>query len=418
MVVAGPVPNDLNSSASQVKTFMSCARKWAFEKLYLIKQPQKHHFAIGGTLHAIAERYLSKETTTWEGLFPPGWDKHLITDVERQWMRRMAEEAVSKGVWRAKPGITIEHPVAYLVGNDFRDSRGMPLLAKASTYQDKNGVRRVAKLTSLVDGRPLPTGWNKLPPFVGFMDYYDPHYAPRIAEVADHKTAKNKRYVLSPAKLALDTQLLSYAATPIALDPSIDTVHLRHNVLLKDPEATEPVFMTEAEVGIDAVRNNWTDIILASERMVSIRAMAPAIVIHGHPEERARNFHFVRSAIDDGKQREACEAYGGCPYKDTCLGRSTVQQMTTRMDREHRESINTKPPHTPTQSFGPLSSKPHRTGPLPVISWSAPCSVHLSQPAPCSRSTRSSTCWTPTMRRCSTAPWSPTRAIAAPPTRS
>ncbi len=321
------VANDLNISASQAKEFNTCPRKWAMGKIFKVKPPDAYHFKLGHAFHAIAERYLSMQATTWAQLFPEGWSKGLEPE-SIEWCRHMAELAVEKGVWQAKPGITIEHPVAYLVGPEHLDSRGLPLLAEAETFVDDKDVRRIAKLTRLADGRPLPSGWDRLPPFVGFIDLLD---LPD-AEVVDHKTSSQRRYVLSPAKLAKDTQVLCYAATPLALRPELSKVRLRHNAFLKTPGAEEPVIRVEAEASLEAVQNNWTDILRIAEDMATIRRMVKLNVVPDHPEERARDFHMIKSAIDMGCTRDACEAYGGCPFRDACFGRATIAQVVRRLD--------------------------------------------------------------------------------------
>ncbi len=200
------VANELNNSASQAKTFKMCARKWAMNKVYGIKEPDRYHFKLGHSFHAIAERYLSRQAKTWEDLFVTGWDKGLNQE-DAVWCRYMAEKAVELGVWKSKPGITIEHPVAYLVGREHLDHRGMPLLAAAETFIDAKNVRRISRLTRLLDGRPLPVGWNRLPPFVGFIDHLDLPANP--AEVVDQKTSKKRTYALTSAKLALDIRVRS-----------------------------------------------------------------------------------------------------------------------------------------------------------------------------------------------------------------
>ncbi len=310
-----------------MKTWFMCPRKWWLLRVAKIAEPPRHHFVVGHAVHSVAERYLSRQATTWEGLFPDGWDKGLEAS-ESAWIRVLAEEAVSKGIWKSKPGITIEHPVAYLSGREFLDHRGLPLLAQADTFLDAKGVRKVSKLTRLLDGRPLPSGWNRLPPFVGFIDQLD---LPDV-EIVDHKSAKSKKYVLSPAKLAQDLQVLSYAATPLALRQDVTSVHVRHNVLIKAEDIKDPVYTVEADAPLEAVQRNWSEILQAAEDMDVARRMAPAIIIDGHPEERARNFHTVRSAIDMNCTRQACDAYSGCPFKDACFGRATIQQVTRRLD--------------------------------------------------------------------------------------
>lgn len=318
---------DANVSASQLKTWRLCRRKWWFEKIAKLKEREKHHFLVGHTFHSIAERYLTRQAKTWEELFPAGWDKGLEGD-ERDWARRMAEEAVTRGLWQAKDGIAIEFPIAFLVGREHRDARGLPLLAEAETYEE-GGVRKIAKLTRLIDGRPLPRNATALPPFVGFIDQLDLSYNP--PGIADHKTAKSRRYALTSEKLAQDTQVLSYAAVPLILCPDQHEVRLRHNVFLKDPAAPEPVYPVDAMTSLPQVVEHWDRVISDSEDMQRVRQIAP-VPPDPKSTKRADNFHLVRSAIDDGRAKEACNCYGGCAFRDVCFGRSNAEQLVRRMD--------------------------------------------------------------------------------------
>ena len=204
----------------------------------------------------------------------------------------------------------------------------MPWIARADTFMDAEGVRRHTTPLCLHDGRPLPVGWDRLPPFVGFIDVA--HLLATPAQVDDHKTAKNRKYALTPAKLAEDLQVLSYAALPLALRPDLDQVRLRHNVFLKDPETKTPAYPVTAFANAAMVARNWHQVIQDVEDMEELRRTVPVLTDPERPHSKGTNWQKVRCAIDDGRTKDACEAYGGCPMRDVCFGRATIEQVAAR----------------------------------------------------------------------------------------
>lgn len=316
-----------NSSASQQKTWTRCKRLWWATKVAGIKERQRQHFIIGTRLHEVAERYITGQTASWEGLFPPGWNKGL-DEHESAWIRSSAEKAVARGVWQAIPDSMIEFPICFLVGDEHVDARGLPLLARAETFKDEHDVRRVARPVALYDGSPLPENWNRLPPYVGFIDHLVLWGDPPI--VADHKTAKNRGYATTPAKLAEDTQVLSYAAVPLVIRPEIDLVRLHHNVFLKNEGAVDP-YVVPAVAPLAKVQQVWKEIRISSAEMQLVRQQAPRITDPANPYRRADNWRKVKGAIEEGRP-EACREYGGCALRDLCQGRCTAEQIVRRMD--------------------------------------------------------------------------------------
>lgn len=344
----------LNTSASQHKTWKRCKRYWYLQKVCGLKERQRQHFVIGKALHSVAELYISGAVSSWDELFPAGWDKGLAAD-EAEWIRRVAAKAVQEGVWQAVPGSYIEYPIAFLVGDEFLDARGLPLLARAQTYGDEQGVRRIANLTALHDGSPLPRGWDRLPPFVGFIDHLILWDTPPV--VGDHKTAKHRGYATTPAKLAEDLQVLTYAAVPMVLRPEVELVKLRHNVFLKsvEDESMKETYPVSAEAPYERVRQQWREVIANSEEMAQVRQQAPRIVDPANPYRRADNWHKVKSAVEEGRP-SACKEYGGCPARDLCFGRCTAEQLIRRTDAPDPLDIVKKPASAGTATAGPHAS--------------------------------------------------------------
>jgi hypothetical protein len=292
----------------------------------------------------------------------------------------MAEGAVAHGLWQAKQGISVEYPVALLVGEEHCVG-GLPLMAKVETADD-HGVRKVVRLVSLIDGAPLPTHWNRLPPMVGFIDILDLTGA--IPEVVDHKTSKNRKYTLSPAKLAVDVQMLNYAAVALNLVPTVSDVKLRHNCFLKSSDSDESVYAVRSSTSRQSVIDHWQTIIRDVQDMETARRIAPLTA--GRAEERAKNAHLLKAAYGTPDERSACNAYGGCAFRDYCAGRCDHIQIVKRLEQggatarsPPRASFGLTPPHTIAGSTVPARiNQENRMLPAPATPL-APQSFHMSQ---------------------------------------
>ncbi len=369
----------LNSSASQDKAWSRCKRLWAANKVWDIKQRQKQHFVIGTRLHEVAERYILGQVASWDGLFPADWNKGL-DEHESAWIKDVAEKAVSKGVWQCTPGGLVEFPVCFLTGAEHVDARGLPLLARAETYKDEKDVRKVAKPTTLYDGSPLPSGWDRSPPYVGFIDHLMLWDNPPT--VADHKTSKNRKYATTPAKLAEDGQVLSYAAVPFVLRPDVEIVNLRHNVHLKSAGAPEPVYAVKAIAPLAKVQQVWRDIRSHIADMQLVREIAPKVE-NGNPYARANNWQRIKGAVEEGRA-EACSEFGGCELKDLCFGRCTAEQLVQRMDSPdplpfvQKRTPGGNPFRQSSQSAGP--APPRSVNPFTRSSTPKPTTLFQSPP--------------------------------------
>jgi len=368
---------EANVSASQIKTKQMCTRKWWFEKVCGLRaSSEQKHFKIGHILHSIAERYLMRSARTWADLFPPGWDKDL-EEHESMWMKLMAELAVTNGLWQSSDSVQVEYPLVLLVGKEHLDHRGIPKVARADTYMDKGGVRRHKTPVSLYDGSPLPVGWDRLPPFVGFIDVAHLHTTPAVVE--DHKTAKSRKYALTSEKLAQDLQVLSYACLPVSLHPGLDQVRLRHNIFLKDPDAKTPCYSVQAFANVAMIARNWNQVIADVEEMGRIRSETPALMDPEKPLSKGANWHKVPCAIDEGRTKDACDAYGGCPMKDVCFGRASIEQVAARMTGP--DPLKAFKARQDAMSFNPHSMRTKWLGKQPTTG-DLPAVPRLSEPSP------------------------------------
>lgn len=363
-------PDGSHFSASQHKTKKRCDRFYWFERIAKVKDhTPKIYFATGKALHGVAERYHLKQATSWEGLFPPGWAAGL-DDENRRFVQTSATAAVEKGIWQATDDVEIEAAACALVGKNLRDARGMPLLAKPVLSIDEKGERVQGRPTCLADGSPLPDQWDRLPRFVAFLDVKKPVQG----VLEDHKSAKNRRYTLTPDKLARDVQMLSYAAILFAERPSLNVITLKHNVFLKDVDAPERVYATTTTVTPVQVARHWEDVIATVEAIRDLRIRVP-IMADGSPgggeaENRADRWLEVPGAADEGdaRKKESCESFGGCPYKPVCFGQCTAKQLVHRLDatKPRPGAPAPGPPPAPRPSLIDRMTKP-KAGPIPVI---------------------------------------------------
>jgi hypothetical protein len=317
-------------SASQLKTWNRCKRLWFFEKICKVRQPDKIHFRVGHVIHRISERYQLKLSKDWEGIFDAGWDT-TITPEMSTWIRTMAAAAVEKGLWQAADDVLVEHPMTMLVGREWLDDRGLPWLAHADTYTNDHGTKAIHRPTKLIDGQPLPSGWDRLPVFVGFADQCYPTRSP--PKVGDHKSAKHRGYATTPGKLAEDVQMLTYSAWMLARRRDVESVELQHNVFLKDKQTAEGAYPVKAVAELGRVRQEWDRVIEAAEGMQLIRKQVPVVVDPARPYARANQWQRVSSAIEEGCAKESCNAYGGCPFKDACHGRATAEQVLSFIEK-------------------------------------------------------------------------------------
>ncbi len=364
-------------SASQLKTWHRCRRLWWLTKVCMIKEPSRAHFGVGHALHHISERYQLRLAKTWAEVFDQGWDKAISPEMAA-WIRVMAAAAVEKGMWQATPDVRVEYPMAMLVGKEWRDERGMPWLLQTETYMNKHGVRSIRKPTKLIDGSPLPPGWDRLPVMVGFADQVYLNWSP--PEVGDHKSAKNRKYATTSNKLAEDTQVLTYSAGVFFLRKDANEVSLRHNVFLKSESTAEGAYVVRAKATLPRVQQEWERTIQAAEDMKLLREVLPVHPSEYKSTQRANEWHRVKSAIEDGCAQESCNAYGGCAFKDLCNRRATAEQVVRRLDGGAFTSPSTGPPPPPV-SFG-LKYHPSTSPSPPRPTHASPFGLRPSQPRP------------------------------------
>ena len=188
-------------SASQLKTYGLCPKKWYFEKVERLPRGKTSYGAtFGSALHACLERIHLGEDP-----FPEGWDATL----------QYGDDELARGL------IDLYQP----------DEEVAPV-----------NVEREIKLPVIDDITLL-----------GYIDLYKP------GKIIDHKTTKAMRWALSPKELARDLQMLVYAKW--ALDhegPELEVVELRHNVFLRSAPVRYKA--TVAYATREAIMEKWYQI--------------------------------------------------------------------------------------------------------------------------------------------------------------
>ena len=325
-----PTPQPHHISVSQIENHIRCPRWWWLTKVAHFPKIDRPYFRFGKALHGVTERRLLGQ----DDLYPPGWAEGL-TPQQIDQIQDLVEVAIRAGCWDQVPGSQVEVPFCFLVGEEWLQD-GIPLVAEARTQETSKGEREILPPTCLVSGEPLPRGWNRLPYFVGFIDYYLPP-----AQVGDHKTAKNRRYGKSKADIRGGLQLPIYGCHVINQAPYLDAVEGKYTVLLKDPDATKPVYVVEDFIPRTHIEATWRRVIQEAKQMEEERQIPR---LGQRPDkgpdrdDRANNYRQIFGAIDSKNEsiiRGACDAYGECPARDACFGRCQMAQVIRRIEQEN-----------------------------------------------------------------------------------
>jgi len=262
------------ASASQFDTFLTCPRKWWFQKV--VKLPEldgQLQFEFGDILHEACERYLDADDQGRDDqgnaldLWPEGWNRGL-TDFDSTLIKRLVEKGIEEGVLRRMPGREVEAPIGIWNGRNYTP--------------------------------------RQIVPGVGVCGYRDVK-SPGMVE--DHKSVKNKDYCKSQADLLADPQMLLYAAITIielaeANEELPETVLLRHNQFIKNPKDLR-VKATEVDVELDVIQEFWE------------KTLEPAAVDMLRYKKEMKD-ESKWDKIEGPRENGACMKYGGCPFGRIC----------------------------------------------------------------------------------------------------
>jgi hypothetical protein len=268
-------------SASQLKTFRACNRKWYFEKVLRVVDSTSTVARDGGTaLHAEQEQWYSGGSLPTNPLARTGIE-HLPVRT---------------------PGMGTEVPL-------------------------------VAPVLRSLDSIP----WE------GSIDLLIPPVLMPSTEtdslwIIDHKTTSDFKYAFSSVQLQSDLQVnvyaywsvLRYFGTPGLLNPAV-SVRVSHAVYLTRPEKLKkgqsPFRLTSASIPAPSLIPFWEGVEGTVESMVRVA--------------RAKSLSEV---APDATQKE-CWAYGGCPYRVQCesSSRLTTQSAVGNSSVLHRIRSTTPP---------------------------------------------------------------------------
>lgn len=297
-------------SVSQVETYDMCARKWWFgsglPKPDRLPQVERGSQTFGTVLHAVCERFLSADDLGRDkhgnpvDLYPPGWQECVqefgsskgrrdrVDDADAARIKLLITQAIEKGVLVRMPGRRVEHPF------------NLPL----GTYK---GVE--VELTGKID-----------------LLLHD--------TVVDHKSAKSMAYAKSANALKKSVQMMVYAK--VALEEARRrgealpaTITLQHNVFCKDPDDLRVrKTTTDAADGgnptVAEIEKFWTNFLSHVEPMLDLRATPLRIVEGGRLVEN------WSATPEPTAFAQACNAFGGCPYRTICTGRESAQTYVKR----------------------------------------------------------------------------------------
>lgn len=292
----------LRLSASQIETAKLCVRKWFLGSVLKLPEPQKGTTTFGTVLHSVVERLMRADDRGYDPatgkpveLYPEGW--HVarsrwnpaeidgeVSPAEQDKIKQLVKEAILAGYLERRAGRQVEQEFQIEV------AEGITLSG-----------------------------------FIDLIQSLDPEASSgQIVEVVDHKSTKSMRYAKTPKTLMETHQMLIYACVGVVQRRSEGMtiapghkVLLRHNVFCKDDKDVR-VKKVEAEVTAEYLETYWQGFIVPmAQYMQQVKANAKKWDDIPWPEDRD----------------EACNAYGGCAYRNICNQIETEEQYRARMEQ-------------------------------------------------------------------------------------
>lgn len=345
-------PRRFQVSHSQLEAYRLCPRKWWLRWVAKVKEPQRTSLILGDRLHALAEGILRRLGT------PMDW-AHGLELPQQEWCQRAALFAQQRGFWAPDPLAWVEYPFVLLIGEQHRQRDGIPL-AGTAVVQDPQAGQSVRKIL------PPPEGGQD-PYLVGFIDQL--LMGPEYASVADHKSAKNRRYGKKKRDVVEGDQLPTYACIPLQRYPHLKQIEGVYNVFLKEAEPSEDIgYQVRDQIPREVAVEKWSGIIRDTQAMQTLRQQVPKV---GKDIKRAQNWKQVPGAVDlfRGQTKEIaarCNAFGagGCFAKDACFGYCSMERVVQRLDTPSPPppASSSSPPSNPNP-FGSLRDQSPKKGP-------------------------------------------------------
>jgi len=247
---------DIAISPSQVETFDLCARKWAFNKIDRIPSPQNAAAALGEAAHKHREDWLIHGT-------PPPDDK--TGKLARVGMEHLPP-----------PGKAMVE---------------IPLVLPVTLDADP----------TVNGGKPVRVKVN------GRIDFFVPNTPESgfvfgeagIPLIGDHKTTSGEQWAKTADDLLTkDSQAAIYAAYALHVVPTAPAVDLHWSYMVKGSSPRQ--HQVRARISRDQAMSRFSKVVSRAKSMLRV-IQTPGI---------------VASAVEPTVS--ACEAFGGCPYREVC----------------------------------------------------------------------------------------------------
>lgn len=287
-----------------------CPRKWFWQYVGGIKQPETESQRIGTALHAELEAYVLTGKRDLSALALAGL------------------HAVPTPPWD-DVGVEVD------MGSAFSDPEAAFAVAEAAALRDAGdpaGAARMLEPFGILTAAGVP--------ILGRIDLiharctnqgaedasqaYDP---PNTVEVLDYKTTSDiGRYAKSALELGYTPQMLAYANWVLISEPTVERVRISHLY-----------FQTRGAKRTRKVSTILERAVLR-ERWLKVEAVAAELA----QVARATSEADVRANTD------ACNAFGGCPHRGVRCSAGTVRTLRTLRRKPEAAS----PPPNPTATTG------------------------------------------------------------------
>ena len=279
--------NALVISATAVETFKLCNRKWWLRFWRDVPTPHNPATHLGTVLHAVCERWLLAEPSEVVECYPEGWDATL-SPAEGALVKQLVTYAITEGILVRQPGRRVEM--------DFMRRLGI-----------------IGGLTVFVRGT---------------MDLV---VEPDLIE--DHKTCKRAKYIKSAKALGKSDQPLIYANELLAQlreskKPQPARITIQNNYFNKETGKVKKVVAVSRIDGLPGLTRQeiaeyWHDLHGVAEQIAAT----------------AKTTHRWQDIPDPLKIADACNAFGGCPYRPICGKRKSVEQFIYHINKQNEEHM-------------------------------------------------------------------------------
>lgn len=284
-------------SASQIETANRSMRRWWLENVAGLRTTvaMDANLVFGTVLHSVIERYLEADDQGRDQqgnkveLYPDGWwmpDKRdnkgkeeaivELSTTDRILIKTLVDKAIEQGVIVRQPHRKIETQIQ----------------AKLGKFEEEEVE------------------------LIGIIDYELPE------SIQDHKTAKNTRYIknnkpTSDKYLGKNIQMMLYAYWKMFLNEhgkDLQEIELRHNYFVKDM-STPKLPVVAVRVTRQQVKEFYHE---------NIEKTIKDMVHWKHVATRWED-------IPEPTDKNACKAYGGCPFHKLCNGLETIDDVKERL---------------------------------------------------------------------------------------